>query len=411
MQMTLDKLNCTISEIYSAVGAPNGFGDLLKHIRASLGASGGMLFTPSSDPESGGFGFVDHLNADLFAEYRTYYWDKDPWGLEAKRKGLWFAGSTGTDESLISRADFQRTEIYSDYLSRLDTVRLCFTVVAGDTDPLLPGTHLSLYRGLRSKPFTDSDVEVLKVLRPHVAQALRLAHRLGFAEASVFAAYGVFNALRSGIVLLDQGRRVIFLNRSAEALLLPSRGLVIRRERSNGASLHALTSDQDNTLQRLITNALVLAEGRPESAKPLPLRIGTPTSRGIMATTVPLPPHLQSGVPAARIAVFLEDLDRLHVPNLQVLVTCFGLTPAEARVAGGLLQGSRPKEIAASLALSEHTIRSHIKALYQKTGQRGVGAMIATLASTQSPASWDARPAAQTNEARVGTDFAERSRL
>jgi len=387
MRMTLDKLNGTISEIYSAVGAPNGFQDLLRHIRLSLGASGGMLFTPSSDPESGGFGFVDHLNADLFAEYRTYYWDKDPWGLEAKRKGLWFAGSTGTDENLISRADFKRTEIYSDYLTRLDTVRLCFTVVAGDADPLLPGTHLSLYRGLRSKSFTDSDVEVLKMLRPHVAQALRLAHRLGFAEASVFAAYGVFNAMRSGIVLLDRGRHVVFLNKSAETLLLPSRGLVIRRERSNGASLHAIADEQNKPLQRLISNALALAEGRPESAMSLPLRIGTSTSRGVIATAVPLPTHLQSGDHAARVVVFLEDLDRLHVPDVQILVTCFGLTPAEARVARGLLQGLRPKEIASSLALSEHTIRSHIKALYQKTRQRGVGALIATLASAQSPAS------------------------
>lgn len=48
----------------------------------------------------------------------------------------------------------------------------------------------------------------------------------------------------------------------------------------------------------------------------------------------------------------------------------FGLTPAEARVLALLLDDCRPSEIAQQLAVSITTVRSHLKALFSKTGTR-----------------------------------------
>ena len=46
----------------------------------------------------------------------------------------------------------------------------------------------------------------------------------------------------------------------------------------------------------------------------------------------------------------------------------FGLTPREAQIAADLLVGSSIAEIARTRAISHHTVRNHVKAIYKKTG-------------------------------------------
>ena len=86
MLITHERLSETIADVYASVGRPESFNGVLRRIRTLLNASSGMLFTPFRDPSDGGFGFVDHVNTDLFANYRAYYWDKDPWAREGERK-------------------------------------------------------------------------------------------------------------------------------------------------------------------------------------------------------------------------------------------------------------------------------------------------------------------------------------
>ena len=66
--------------------------------------------------------------------------------------------------------------------------------------------------------------------------------------------------------------------------------------------------------------------------------------------------------------MFVEDLSAKHSTADSVVRTLFGLTAAECRVANALLAGDHPKRIAENFAVSENTIRTQIKALYEKTG-------------------------------------------
>lgn len=46
----------------------------------------------------------------------------------------------------------------------------------------------------------------------------------------------------------------------------------------------------------------------------------------------------------------------------------YGLTPAERRVAVLIAAGHSPREIAAQLGISFHTVRAHLRSTYAKTG-------------------------------------------
>lgn len=61
----------------------------------------------------------------------------------------------------------------------------------------------------------------------------------------------------------------------------------------------------------------------------------------------------------------------------------FSLTPAEARVVTGLLEGLSYAEIAERLGVSYHTVHTHVKAIHVKAGVRTNGRLLALLRRVQ----------------------------
>jgi DNA-binding NarL/FixJ family response regulator len=382
MVITSKRLSETIADVYAAVGRAQGFNVALQRIRTLLNASSGMLFTPFCDPVDGGFGFVDHVNTDLFANYRTYYWDKDPWAREAERKGLLVTASTLWDEALISQQALRKEEIYRDLLIPLDTTRICCNVVMGDEDAVLPRTYLSLYRGVGSRPFSEQERRALQLLGPHVLQALRLAYRLEFGESALTSAYSALHEVNCGVVVLDGAKRIVFMNRAAERLCSGGRGLTIAKQMQREPLLRAARAQEDGEFQQAIDSALRLFAlnscDRPRSS---PIAIHDALRLGpLLVTALPLPPNMRrTASKDARAVVLIEDPAQKHPAAERLFVTLFGFTSAECRVAEALLGGSYPKEIAERFVVSENTIRTHIKTLYEKTNTRRLAALVTML--------------------------------
>lgn len=67
------------------------------------------------------------------------------------------------------------------------------------------------------------------------------------------------------------------------------------------------------------------------------------------------------------------------VDLLPVQLSSYGFTPREVQVVRALLRGLTAKEIAAELAISAHTVRDHIKAIYVKVDVRSRGELQALL--------------------------------
>ncbi|MFC3069175.1 helix-turn-helix transcriptional regulator [Phenylobacterium soli] len=77
-------------------------------------------------------------------------------------------------------------------------------------------------------------------------------------------------------------------------------------------------------------------------------------------------PHLPT-----LLLLFATDED-LQPQAFAALADAFELTRGEARVLQALCTGSCPKEIAQQLDVSEHTVRSHLRAIYAKLNVRGL---------------------------------------
>jgi DNA-binding NarL/FixJ family response regulator len=60
----------------------------------------------------------------------------------------------------------------------------------------------------------------------------------------------------------------------------------------------------------------------------------------------------------------------LPLPAMEAVAALFGFTAAEARVAGHVAAGGSRHEIAAAGGISDGTVKTHLSAIFDKTGAR-----------------------------------------
>ena len=70
----------------------------------------------------------------------------------------------------------------------------------------------------------------------------------------------------------------------------------------------------------------------------------------------------------AAAIVIVTPVDRKVVPNAELLEGLFDLTPAEARVARAIAEGTTISSFAKERNLSRETIRTQLNAVFAKTG-------------------------------------------
>ncbi|TCT44464.1 DNA-binding CsgD family transcriptional regulator [Martelella mediterranea] len=83
------------------------------------------------------------------------------------------------------------------------------------------------------------------------------------------------------------------------------------------------------------------------------------------------------GAPAP--GLFLADPERRGRAPETLWMDLFGLTPAEARIAGALANGARNVDVAEELGVSQTTIAFHMRNLFQKTGTNRQADLIALI--------------------------------
>lgn len=195
-------------------------------------------------------------------------------------------------------------------------------------------------------PFPDDEVDHVRRLVPLIARAFRtVACRL---EAH---AHGP-----AAMIVLDGHNRIQNLTLESRALLddlqtagvteldLPSLvGTVATRARHSRSSTHIVT------------------------------RVHGTSGRWLRVTAVPM----ESG--DGHVGVMLEPARPTDLAP--ILLESYNLTPREIDIVLLLARGQATKEIAAELSLSSHTVRDHVKSIFDKTGVTSRGELVARLFS------------------------------
>jgi DNA-binding CsgD family transcriptional regulator len=326
------------------------------------------LFPQGIEPEQGGLnlGRIRHR----LIRRSGFYGTLDP----LKTAGLARHRHPGPDtvytgEQLIEPAEIRKTEFYNDFLLPNQMVHHFGSPLAIHPQWV---SNLSSHRPGRREPFGPIEVDLLKLLLPHLQRAVQFHRRFVELQGQQRASLDALDRLPIGVVLLDQNTRIVAVNREAQTLLDQNDGLSVDKE-----GLSAAISSENRELRITIAGAIKTAIGQGMEAGGI-LAISRPSGRRPFALLVE-PVGRQAfapGIEAPSVIVFVGDPERKHENPSQALARLYELSAAEVRLAELLMRGETVVKSAEQLGISHNTARTHLQRIYEKTNTTHQGQLI-----------------------------------
>ncbi|HUG37180.1 MAG TPA: LuxR C-terminal-related transcriptional regulator, partial [Candidatus Limnocylindrales bacterium] len=231
------------------------------------------------------------------------------------------------------------------------------------------------------------EIRALTVLGGHLARAARLQSELWRRGARLGALLELVDRVAWGVVLLDPRRRIVHANPEARRLAAEGDGIAF-----TGGQLVAVDARDAAALRAAIAGAVGGESFSGPARGDLLLLSRAPHRRPLEVAITPLP--LDGASERSRFRPLLEDLEHpaaailLADPERSAdgfagaLTRLYQLTPAEASIAAGIAKGSRISAIALERGVSEQTVRSQIKSVFEKTDTTSQGELAAMLAAS-----------------------------
>ncbi len=316
--------------------------EALECVAAAASSDGAALFTvdPASEVFAEGCGSA----TDGIHEYMKRWSAADPWfNIVAARQVWWEPGHVEFGPTMVPVDQLHRTAFHCDFLRSYRIEHLISLKVASSRSVGSHGTHLSLYRPASRSDFGTAERAVLRALWPTVRRAVEAHAVLAGALRLAGSAEASLEALALPAWVVGAGAFIHFQNQAAARWLAAAHGPAAVRQ----GSLRAIGSLDDATLAQALAAGAAGAPSALVAAMPGEL----PASRALLVLRLPAEPDEKRQ--------WLRHLSAAH-----------GLTAAEAAVLRHMAEGLSPHQVADRLHITYATVRTHLLALYQKTGCR-----------------------------------------
>jgi DNA-binding CsgD family transcriptional regulator/PAS domain-containing protein len=279
--------------------------------------------------------------------------------------------------SLWPIEEMKKTTFYQEVLKKQD-------VLYGSGSLLLrtPSLHgmFVLNRSERAGPFSDADLDMLRILVPHLKRVMQITLEMNAIaqERETFAS--TLDSLSIGVVLADSHGKLLHLNRAATQIVARHDGLRVTRghltadAQEDRAAFERLIGLASGTGGQSFERGGTCKANRPSGLPPYLLLV-TPCSDWQARAFVPL-------LPAC--VIFIRDPARRQSDVAPHLRQMFGLTSQESKVAIGIAEGQGLAKVAQDMGLRALTVRNHLQHVFFKTGtsrQAELARLIGTLAN------------------------------
>jgi DNA-binding NarL/FixJ family response regulator len=227
---------------------------------------------------------------------------------------------------------------------------------------------VGIYRDSARHPFTDDEVEAVRLISAPIAVALRshirnLAPALGQPSAP-------------GMLVIDHDDRIVSSNEEGLAWLAELWPSAATGDGLHDLRMHNLRDDLlevATPLFALVARARAVAMARER----VPARLRLRDRRGrwlVLHASV-----LQSGAKAdsSTVALVIEPAKSAEIAP--ILIDAYSLTTREREVLGAIARGGSTAEVAAALHLSPHTVRDYVKTIFEKFEVSSRGELVGKL--------------------------------
>jgi DNA-binding CsgD family transcriptional regulator len=344
-----------------AVVDPAIWPDVLAEISAAVDATGaGLLQSDVRTPDI-------PRSAGVEAEFSAYFaegWHMADLRYERVMPLILSGQNVFMDQDIVTPEDIRRHPFYNDFLAAQGF--RWFAGVAFRAGPAL--WCISIQRTIRKRPFEVSEKPALVGLSQHLTEVATLSNAVGRKVLS--GAIDALNAVSQPAVAIDRFGVVLDVNAAAVALFDDQTRIKDRR-------LHASDAAARSALQNMYDRLRVTSDLAALPCEPIVVR--RHDKGPLILRILPVPPSAKVPFLGARALLTLTAVEPRPGPEASLLLSAFGLTPAEARLASIIAAGGNPERAAEELKIAKATARNHLKAIFAKTGTRRQGELVALL--------------------------------
>jgi DNA-binding CsgD family transcriptional regulator len=294
--------------------------------------------------------------------YLEHFAGRHEWSIRGHQLPL---GKVVLSDELIDRNLFKESKFYKNFLGPWGyELALVGMLDRQDTD----------HMGICCPGPPDRDPgelrEAITLLTPHIQRAARISRRIGEADMRAATASDLLNSSPYSVIALGPDLELLMANSRGQALLDQSSGMTIKHGR--------LKLDDAATAKRLAT----MAAGRSKEHSIAFTAAGMNGGELLMTAIAVSAQHGENFASSAGgTALMLVGGQRIAISDsaIEALQHGFGLTAAEARLAGFLIQGSGVRGYAEDRGVSQEAGKYLLKGIYAKTGLSNQTELVAML--------------------------------
>lgn len=344
-----------VERAYESAVSPDLWPRFLEQLAPLLNAATLHLVVSFSDRGERGVAYSYGAKPEFERSFVERFLDAEPWREPAASLP---EGTVSAGIPAFSQSDLERTAFYREWMEPQDLLHPAGAILHKPGGELR--SVLTCFRRRSDEPFDGDDLALLRSIVPHLQRVLGIQRALRTVEMVRDAALQTLDRMSEGWIVLGSDASVLATNRSAQRIL--ERGDTLRLE---GGRLATTESAPTERLRQLLARA---TDSRGEAAGG-EIELTSRSGEALRAVSSPLRAGehgARSGLSAAVLFVGAPDHGSEQSPHR--LRESYGLTHAEARVAGRLAEGQRLSEIARDLGISINTVRGHLKQVFAKTG-------------------------------------------
>jgi DNA-binding CsgD family transcriptional regulator/PAS domain-containing protein len=221
-------------------------------------------------------------------------------------------------------------------------------------------------------PFTDQDLELARLLSPHIKRAIEISGVIGHQRVEAATLRAALDALATPALIVESDGTILFRNQAADAELASQQLLREHNRRLMGRTPEAAK----------LVNALV-SFGAGRIPQGIDVFLSDAAGRTIHVTGAALE---QAGEEiGSPILLLLREPEAALTTPLSSAAALYQLTTGEIQVLGQVLQGHTLADTADILGLARSTVKTHLEAIYRKTQTNRQAELVSRIMSLASP--------------------------
>jgi len=369
------KASSLIGDIYDAALDPRRWSCVLERICGFVGGVASTLYSEDSATRTG----RSHYAFGVDRRYGWLYYDR-----YIKHNPLTTAQVFFDIEEVISVADILSHEEFRETLFYKEWVRPQGWVDAASAVLEKSATGyaaISVIRDERHGLIDDEARARMGVLVPHVRRAVLIGQVIDVHRTEASTLADTLDGLGAGMFVVDVTGRIVHANCSGKVMI--GDATVVR---ASGGRLLACDAGANQALQNLFASAERgdAAFGSKGIAVPLATRSGEDHVAHVMPLTSGM--RRRKTRSAAAVAAVCVRKAAFDAPCwLEVIPKRYGLTPSEVRVLLAIVEIGGVPEVARAMGLSETTVKTHLRHVFEKTGTTRQADLVKLVASFANP--------------------------